>query len=73
MSQTQIWFEAYVRLLHTLREKCTYSEFFWSVLSHIRTEYGEIRSISLYSVRMRENKDQKNFEYEHFTCSDSYC
>ena len=33
--------------------------FFWSVFSHIRTEYGEIRSISPYSVQMRENTDQK--------------
>ena len=44
--------------------------FFWSVLSHIWTEYGEIRSIlefsgkfpgSIweYSVRTRENTDQK--------------
>ena len=34
--------------------------FLWSVLSRIWTEYGEIRSISPYSVRMRENRDQKN-------------
>ena len=33
--------------------------YFWSVFSHIRTEYGEIRRISPYSVRMRENTDQK--------------
>ena len=33
--------------------------FFWSVFSSIQTEYGEIRSISPYSVRMRENTDQK--------------
>ena len=33
--------------------------FFWSVFSLIRTEYREIRSISPYSVRMRENTDQK--------------
>ena len=33
--------------------------FFWSVFSHIRTEYGEIRSIPLYSVQMRGNMDQK--------------
>ena len=32
---------------------------FWFVFSRIRTEYGEIRSISSYSVRMRENTDQK--------------
>ena len=33
----------------SLREKCSYSEFFWSLFPRIRTEYGEIRSISLYS------------------------
>ena len=35
--------------------------FFWSVFSRFRTEYGEMRSpsISPYSVRMRENADQK--------------
>ena len=33
--------------------------FFWSVFSRIRTEYGEIQSISPYSVQMRENTDQK--------------
>ena len=36
----------------TLREKCPNTEFFWSVFSHIRT-------ISPYSVRKRENTDQK--------------
>ena len=30
-----------------LREKCLFSELFWSVFSRIWTEYGEIRSISL--------------------------
>ena len=33
--------------------------FFWYVFSRICTEYGEIRSISPYSVQMRENTDQK--------------
>ena len=33
--------------------------FFWSVFSRIWTEYREIRSISSYSVRMRENTEQK--------------
>ena len=33
--------------------------FFWSVFSHIRTEYGEILRISPDSVRMQENTDQK--------------
>ena len=35
--------------------------FFWYVFSRFRTEYGEIRSISPYSVRMRKNTDQKKF------------
>ena len=39
---------------------------FWSIFSRIRTEYGEIRSISPYSVRMRENADPSNSEYGHF-------
>ena len=49
--------------------KCPYSEFFWSVFSRIRTEYAEILRISPYSARMRENTDQKNFEYGHFSRS----
>ena len=51
---------------HTLRKKCLYSELFWSVFSRIRTEYGEIRSISPYSVQMLETTDQSNSEYGHF-------
>ena len=53
----------------TLREKCPYSEFLWSVFSQIPIEYGEIQSISPYSVRIRENTDHKNSEYEHFSRS----
>ena len=56
-------------LLLIAHEKCPYSEFFWSVFSRIRTEYGEILRISPYSVRMRENRDQKNSENGHFSCS----
>ena len=48
-----------------LREKCPYSELFWSLFSRIRTEYGEIRSISPYSARMWENTDQNKSEYGH--------
>ena len=29
------------------REKCMYSELFWSGFSSVRTEYGEIRIVSL--------------------------
>ena len=41
-----------------LREKCPITEFFWSVFSRIRTEYGDLRS---KFVQMRENTDQKKF------------
>ena len=51
------------------REKCLYSEFFWSVFSRIQTEYGEVLRICPYSVRMQENTDQKNSEYGHYSSS----
>ena len=51
----------------TLRKKCPSSELFWSAFFRIQTEYGEIRSISPYSVRMRENGDQNDSEYGHFS------
>ena len=41
-------------LYFILRKKCPHSELFWSAFSRIRTEYGEIRIISLYRVRLRE-------------------
>ena len=34
-----------------LRKMCSYLELFWSVFSRIWTEYGEIQSISPYSVQ----------------------
>ena len=49
----------------TLCTKCPYSELFRSTFSRIWTEYIEI-GISPYSVQMRENVDQNNFEYGHF-------
>ena len=51
------------------RDKYPYSEFFWSVFSRIRTEYGEILCISLYSAQMRENMDLKTFEYGNLSHS----
>ena len=54
----------------TLHEKCSYSEFFWSVFSRIWTEYGEI--LSPNSVRMQENTDQENSEYGLFSPSDRF-
>ena len=43
--------------------------FFYSVFSRIWTEYGEVLRISPYSVRMRENTDQKNSVFGHFSRS----
>ena len=54
----------------TLRKKCPYSALFWSVFSRFQTEYGEIRSTSPYSVRMRENAGHNNSEYGHFSRSE---
>ena len=36
--------ERQLGLICTMREKCPYSELFWSAFSRIRAEYGEIRS-----------------------------
>ena len=46
------------RAIHCVKCVQTWS-FFWSVFSRIPTDYGEIRSISPYSVQIRENTDQK--------------
>ena len=57
-----------------LRKKCPYSKSFWSAFSRIRTEYGEIWSIclySIYSIRMQENTDQNNSEYGQFLHSEA--
>ena len=51
---------------YTLHEKCLYSEFFWSIFSRIRAEYGEILCISSYSVWMRENTNQKTSNTDTF-------
>ena len=50
----------------TLRKKWPYSELFWSLFSHVWTEYGEILRISPYSDRMLENTDQNKSDYGHF-------
>ena len=63
---------SWVMKYSTLRKKCPYWELFWSAFSRIRTKYGEIQSISTYSLRMWENADQNNSKYEHFLHSGSY-
>ena len=52
------------------RKTCPYSELFWSAFSRIRTEYGEIWSISPYSGQMEENTERNNSKYGHFLRSD---
>ena len=50
----------------SLREKCPYFEFFWSLFPRIRTDYAEILSIFPYSIEMLENTYQKNSKYGYF-------
>ena len=70
-----IWFSfpltsIYIFFINTaiMRKKCPYSGLLWSAFSRIRTGYREIL-ISPYSVRMRENADQNNPDYGHFSRS----
>ena len=53
-----------------MRKKWSYSEFFSSAFSRIRTEYREVFRISPYSIQMRENVDQNNSKYGHFSRSE---
>ena len=46
---------------------------FGGFLVVILTEYGEILCISLDSVRIGENTDQKNTKYGHFPRTGYYC
>ena len=57
-------------LYNALHKKCPYSEFSWSSFFRLWTEHKEIFRNSQYSVRMRENTDQKNSEFGHFLRSD---
>ena len=52
-----------------LLEKCPYSNFFRPVFSLIRTEYGDIKSVSQYSVQLWENMNQQKHKYGHFSRS----
>ena len=46
-------------LSEVLLEKCPNTDFFWSVFSCIRTEYGDLRSKFPHSARMQKIMDQK--------------
>ena len=68
---TVLYVPLILRLSQTNALHCVKSvfiqSFFWSVFSCIRTEYQHLPSGSPYSVRMRENTDQKNSECGHFS------
>ena len=55
-----MWSNSYrlIKISHCVKSVQTWC-FFWAVIFSIRTEYGEIRRISPYSVRMREYTDEK--------------
>ena len=75
-------FHIFVRLKKrwrfALRGKCLNPEFFWSVISRIRTKERDLLFI-LYLVRIQKNTDHKNSEIVQFsrsfvgvTCKFSY-
>ena len=66
-----IYQEQLQKRLLPLCKNCPYSELFWSAFSYIRIEYGEIRSIFPYSVRVRENTDQNKSVY--YAMGTSWC
>ena len=59
------------QMTHLYVHLCDYcvSSFSAPYFFRTRAEYGEIVRISPYSVEMRENTDQKNSEYGHFSRS----
>ena len=44
----------------SLHNKCLYSEFIWSVFSHIQIKYGDSLCKSPFLIWIRENTDQKS-------------
>ena len=60
MSQTEAQFRLVI-----LRKMCQNAEFFWSIFSRIRTEYGEILRIQSKCGKIRTRKTPKG----HFSRS----
>ena len=54
--------------LLALHEKSSCLEFFWFVFPHIRTEYGELQYLSVFSPNARIYGPEKP-EYGYFSCS----
>ena len=72
INESVLYTKSQVHIGHHCVKSVPHSELFWSTFSRIRTEYGEIWSISPYSVRMWQNADQDNSEYGHFSRSGGY-
>ena len=54
---------------YVLHEKCPYSEFFWTVFSRSRTEYGVSLRIQSYCGKIQP---KKNSQYEHVLRTDDF-
>ena len=67
-----IWGVIVSGISDSLCEKCPNTEFFWSLFTRTRTKYRDLLHKSHYSVRIRENTDQKNSIFKQISCSDSF-
>ena len=63
-----IWKNSLILKYRRILVNVIQSELFWSVLSCIWTECGDLHCKSPYSIQMRDI-DQKNLEYGHFSGS----
>ena len=74
LKQSEITRDVFRKQPSTLSELCPCGELFWSVVSRIRTEYGEIRSM-IWFKEYRRSADLVSFTEEilngkfHFFCS----
>ena len=59
MNEIETYSENHLHCMKNVRIRAFPSQYFFSIL----------QSKSPYSVPMRENMDQKNYEYGHFLCS----
>ena len=50
----------------SLRKKCLYLQFVWSVFYRTQTEYKDLLCKSPYSFQILEIKDLKTSEQKHF-------
>ena len=51
----------------TLREKCLYLKFFWSLFFRIRIEFGNLQSSFPYSAQNARKHNQENSKYGDFS------